>query len=376
MSSKSLAVKYRPYSLDGVLGQENAKKVLSTIFKKAKSGGDTPGTLLITGDTGLGKTTLGRIVARTLNCAKGTSCHKCSSCKIFDSSPDSHPDYFEVNAANARGIDDIREHITLSLYAPAHNIRVIMLDEAHQLTPQAGQALLKSLEEPPGQTLFIIATTNPEKLPRAFNNRAVRLHLEPVDVDVLAEHLKKIAKEEEGLDISKHAKDLAMYSNGMVRDAISSLERVLAIMHDKGKITKKDVRGAFELGDEDTNLAAVRVLLGAYTNDRQELLKGLSMTKDMTTLLTKMTWMNGYCIYSILQQSDKSVRNPYYATPENRRIFAAVKSSTKDLSNVLAAAVAVSKGMVQLQQTLLQPGLVDPVTCAIACLTPTTSAYK
>ena len=369
MSSKSLAVKYRPHTLDGVIGQDQAKKVLATIFRKAKKEEDIPGTLLITGDTGLGKTTLGRIVARTLNCAKGTSCKKCDSCKQFDMDSDAHPDFFEVNASDQRGIDDARGFKKLATYAPMYNVRVIMLDEAHGLTPQAKESLLKPLEKPPSQTLFIIATTNPEKLPRTIANRALKLHLTPIEINALAEHLAFIAKEE-GLKIGKKMLlELAQTSSGMVRDAIATLEKMLTLIDTDGKVSKKDMEEAYDLiARDDTNTAAIRTLLGVYTEDTGEVLKGVSMTKDIMGLLSKMTWMNGYVMYGILKRKDGGTNSPYYPTAENKRLLAAALDSVNS-KDVLARAVTLTGGLMRLQQQLLQPGVVDPTTCAIACLT-------
>ena len=132
MSTESLAVKHRPLRLSEIAGQETAKKILAGLLHP-KNKQPLPGAFLIAGDTGLGKTSLARIIATTINCETHNACLKCASCKAMRSG--SHGDYYEENAANARGIDDIRRILQIASYMPNYRYRVVVLDEC--LPPDA-----------------------------------------------------------------------------------------------------------------------------------------------------------------------------------------------------------------------------------------------
>lgn len=236
--SASLAANCRPTTFDEIVGQRNAVLKLKGMLVKKK----IPGAILLVGDPGLGKTTLARVFARYLNCDTLEACGNCLSCKT---NLDDHPDIVEVNMGVANGVADSRNLVEKARYAPRFNIRIFICDECHNLSGPAEQALLKTLEEPPPGTLFILCTTNPEKIKSAILQRCSILKLSSVKQSELVERLVWIAKKEgEDFDNSegrKICKLIANYSNGMVREAISILEGVLYTKAAQKKAPLKDI---------------------------------------------------------------------------------------------------------------------------------------
>lgn len=341
---KSLAVKWRPKHLEDVVGQDNAKAVLATVFKTGRHSSAYG----LWGESGCGKTTLARIIGRTLNCKTGVGCGKCDSCKLFDSGAD-HPDFHEVNAADTRGIDDMRALIKKARYVPTYKVRIILIDEVHMLTVQSANCLLKSLEEPAEGTLWLLATTNPEKLLRPLVNRCISLPLRPVPTEQLARRLHYIAKKE-GYEISKKmALRLADYNGGMVRNALSMLENILGVVANdpKADLDKAMMEAYFSNDDVELVRAAAGLLLSVYSEKPGKAIKYLGMVKDHVGLAKKLSFMNGYVMYSIAKAADPSINNPYFGTPENRMLWTALskdlKGNDKETKRIFRKALHVSK---------------------------------
>lgn len=369
---KSLAVKYRPQHLKDVAGQDDAKALLQPMLDDPST---LPGALLITGDTGLGKTTISRIIARTLNCENGTGCGECSSCKIFDTNSDNHPDFKEVNAANARGIDDIRELIELSHYQPRHGMRIILLDEAHQLTPQAMQALLKDLEEPSEYTLWIIATTNPEKLPKTIPNRTQPVRLKRIETKTLAKRLAYIAKKEKFKIDSKILIQIVENCGGGGRDSVAMLETLMHKCKGKrGKDMEKILEDSFVNSDNQKLAhAAALLLLCMYEGDKVNLVRVLPEIEDMSAMVSKLPYMNGFIIYKIMQMINKEAANPYYPTFENKMIWDAIydahiKANKKSAGTILTNAIKATHKIKKLRDELFSTTYPDPISLAMTCL--------
>ena len=224
--SKVLALKYRPQIFEDLIGQEIVSKSVFNSIKFNK----IPNAYLFTGIRGIGKTTVARIIAKSLNCINGVEnlCRSnlCENCKSITNS--NHIDILEMDAASKTGVDDVRDLIEFSKYAPSTaKYKIFIIDEVHMLSKQAFNALLKTLEEPPEYLKFIFATTEIKKIPVTVISRCQRYDLSRVKFDELFNYLKKIIKLEKGKLNDDILKLITKISEGSVRDALSLLDRAL-----------------------------------------------------------------------------------------------------------------------------------------------------
>ncbi len=224
-NSKVLALKYRPQTFDDLIGQEVVAETITNSIKADK----IPNAYLFTGIRGIGKTTIARIVAKTLNCSNGieNKCKvKCDNCDSIASS--NHIDVLEMDAASKTGVDDVRDLIEFSRYGPTSaKYKIFIIDEVHMLSKQAFNALLKTLEEPPEYLKFIFATTEIKKIPITVVSRCQRFDLSRIKSSELFEFIKKIKDKENGKVTDDALKLIVKISEGSVRDALSLLDRSL-----------------------------------------------------------------------------------------------------------------------------------------------------
>ncbi len=228
-NSKVLALKYRPQSFDDLIGQNVVAETIINSIKANK----IPNAFLFTGIRGIGKTTIARIVAKSLNCINGIEnlCKEklCDNCLAISNS--NHIDVLEMDAASKTGVDDVRDLIEFSRYGPTSSkYKIFIIDEVHMLSKQAFNALLKTLEEPPAYLKFIFATTEIKKIPITVVSRCQRFDLSRIKSLELFSFLKEITNKENGKATDDALKLIVKISEGSVRDALSLLDRGLLTM--------------------------------------------------------------------------------------------------------------------------------------------------
>jgi DNA polymerase-3 subunit gamma/tau len=270
MSYQVIARKWRPQTFDDLVGQQHVTETLKNAIKNDR----VAHAYIFSGARGVGKTTAARILAKALNCVKGPTaqpCGECNSCKEIAAG--TSLDVIEIDAASNRGIDQIRELREMVRYAPAASrSKVVILDEAHMLTGEASNALLKTLEEPPDRVIFVMATTQPEDLVDTIRSRSQHFHFRALTFAEIAGRLEEIAKKE-NLKIEPGAMAvIARMAEGSLRDALSLLEQARAYCGET--IPDKAVRELLGVVPDD----ALEELVGAISDGSADRALGLVHT--------------------------------------------------------------------------------------------------
>ncbi|MBL8024817.1 MAG: DNA polymerase III subunit gamma/tau [Fibrobacteres bacterium] len=296
MSYLVLARKWRPQTFDDLVGQKHIGRTL----EKAIATGRVHHAFLFTGTRGVGKTTSARILAMALNCEKGPTanpCGVCGSCKQIKSG--SGLDVMEIDGASNRGIDDIRNLREQISYTPAGGkFRIVIIDEVHMLTKEAFNALLKSLEEPPPNFIFIFATTDPNKVPETILSRIQRYDFKRISAEDIFDRLKYICTEEKIGFEEPALRFVAQKANGSRRDALTLLDQVIPFCKDGITIAElKPVLGLLdqslfielfnsiqekneaELLQKTTSVLAEGIDLGELANGLTEHVRNLLLSK-------------------------------------------------------------------------------------------------
>ena len=246
MNNLAIYRKYRPQKFSEIVGQEEAVRILANAVKTEK----ISHAYIFAGPRGTGKTTAARVFAKALNCEHLTNqepCNKCSTCIAINKNK--FLDLVEIDAASNRGIDEVRHLQEEIRLGPTYGrYKVFILDEAHMLTTQASNALLKSLEEPPENTVFILATTEPHKILPTILSRCQRLNFKNIALDILIGKLKRIASAEKVDVDARTLKSIAVNAKGSLRDAESMLDKILSL--EKRHITLEDARKFIGIIDE------------------------------------------------------------------------------------------------------------------------------
>nr|WP_255473396.1 DNA polymerase III subunit gamma/tau [Kangiella sp. HZ709] len=239
MSYQVLARKWRPKNFKELQGQEHVSRALINAIETER----LHHAYLFTGTRGVGKTTIARILAKCLNCEThgltASPCGECGSCVEIDEGR--FVDLIEVDAASRTKVDDTRELLDNVQYRPTRGrYKVYLIDEVHMLSNSSFNALLKTLEEPPEHVIFLLATTDPQKLPVTVLSRCLQFHLKHMDEEIISKHLEYILSQE---SISFEAMALgliAQSAEGSMRDALSLLDQAIAFSD--GKVNESDIR--------------------------------------------------------------------------------------------------------------------------------------
>ncbi|MBU3575446.1 DNA polymerase III subunit gamma/tau [Polynucleobacter sp. UK-Mo-2m-Kol15] len=297
MTALALARSWRPKTFSQLVGQDHVVKALTHALDQ----GRLHHAWLFTGTRGVGKTTIARIMAKALNCTgedgqgRMTSepCGKCPACLEIDAGR--FVDYIEMDAASNRGVDDIAALLEKAAYAPSNaRYKVYMIDEVHMLTNHAFNAMLKTLEEPPEHVKFILATTDPQKIPVTILSRCLQFNLKQMPVPLIVEHLEKVLAAEK-VDCETNAlRVLAKAAQGSMRDALSLTDQ--AIAYAAGKVSEEAVRGMLGTLDDaylirilDSLIAKDGATLLAIANEMGERSMSFSLAlADLSSLIQKI----------------------------------------------------------------------------------------
>ena len=293
--------KYRPNRFCQIKGQG----LIPETLRKQVESGRVVQVYLLSGNRGSGKTTTARIFANALTCEapeKGEPCGKCHSCLS-----ESNPDIVELDAASNNGVQDIRDIINQTSYVPNGKAKVYIIDEAHMITNAGANAFLKTLEEPPENVYFILATTDPQKLPITILSRCQRYDFRRIHVDEIVNNLMYICLEENITFEEEALYDVAKMADGAMRDAISILEQVSS----SGAVTKKEVDGILGTPSDELMLTLYSQIINKNVGALETLQKLNEAGKDPIQVIQRVI---EHLKNTLLV---KVVKNPIIIMPES-----------------------------------------------------------
>ena len=340
-----LARKYRPQILDDLIGQEALIRTLRNAFAR----GRVHHAFLLTGVRGVGKTTTARIIARALNCigvdGKGgptpDPCGVCPECVAILA--ERHPDVIEMDAASNNSVDDVRELREALRFRPAQGRqKVFILDECHMLSAQAFAALLKSLEEPPPNITFILATTELRKVPITIRSRCQTFSLKRVPEERLRAHFQGIAGKESATVEEGALAMLARAADGSVRDGLSLLDQSIALAGESGAVTAESVRDMLGLADRTLVFDVLEAVMSAdlplalqRMSEAHE--RGAEPTTIMQDLLEQVHMLTRFAAIPALREDA--------GLPENERVRGAALAARLSVPMLTRAWQMILKGI-------------------------------
>lgn len=304
MSYKAIYRRFRPKRFEDVLGQDNIRNIL---LNQLKNNNIAHG-YIFSGIRGTGKTSLAKIFARGLNCLspiEGEPCNKCESCKL--SLDDKHMDIIEIDAASNNKVEDIREINEGTNYPPTTGkYKIYIIDEVHMLSKGAFNAFLKTLEEPPDYVVFILATTEENKIPPTILSRCQRYEFKPISSYEIVKNLMNISKEIGVESEEKGLKLIALNSEGAMRDALSIFDKCVSSVNDK--LTYEDIIESLGSLDKEKTLELVIQILQKNTENIVDILNEITNTnKSLFIIIKDIT--KQFRDVLILKISEKSTNN-------------------------------------------------------------------
>jgi len=285
MAYQTLYRKYRPKTFELVFGQDTIVKTLKNVIKNNK----LSHAYLFTGPRGTGKTSSAKLFAKAINClnnSNGDACNECENCKSFNTN--NNPDIIEIDAASNNGVDEIREiRNKVNLVPSISKYKVYIIDEVHMLSIGAFNALLKTLEEPPEYIIFILATTEPQKLPTTVISRCQRFDFKSISKEQMKKCLENIVKKE-NIKIEEDALyEIIENSNGGMRDAIGMLDQSFAFCDDIIKLNDiQELSGC--VSNEEINFLFKKIIDNDYESTLEQIKKWSILGKDFNLITQKI----------------------------------------------------------------------------------------
>ncbi|WP_126445534.1 DNA polymerase III subunit gamma/tau [Sulfuricystis multivorans] len=380
MSYQVLARKWRPKSFDTLVGQEHVVRSLRHALEQQR----LHHAYLFTGTRGVGKTTIARIMAKALNCEKGvtaTPCGECTPCREIDAGR--FIDYVEMDAASNRGVEDMAALLEKAAYAPnAGRYKVYMIDEVHQLSGHAFNAMLKTLEEPPEHVKFILATTDPQKIPVTVLSRCLQFNLKQMPQAAIVDHLARVLTAE-GIHFEAPAlRHLAKAAAGSMRDALSLLDQ--AIAHGAGRVEEEGVRAMLGTVADDylfallDGLAAgdIQAMLAVARTMEERSLNFEAALQELATLFHRIALLQ-FAPEAILDDTERARLTPYAERLDAEFLQLCYQIVTHGRDELaLAPDEAAGFTMTLLRLHAFRPGGGDekPARTAVAPMTQTATA--
>ena len=273
MSYQVLARKWRPRRFKDMVGQESILRILENAIEQSR----LHHAYLFTGTRGVGKTTVARILAKCLNCEAGITsnpCGTCATCTSIDAGQ--FLDLYEIDAASRTKVEDTRELLDNVLYPPTQGrFKIYLIDEVHMLSNHSFNALLKTLEEPPAHVKFLLATTDPKRLPVTILSRCLQFHLRRITPEKISQHLQYICEAETVSCETKALEKLAKAADGSMRDALSLLDQAIAYGH--GAVRAEEVNAMLGCMAQDDLLPLIEALA---THDGKKLFSAINQLSE------------------------------------------------------------------------------------------------